>query len=81
MHEMQTIAIDDPVAWASVRVGRVNLSWATVLTHLSDGVTSMQPLLHYCSHLFIFECLIIFCRSLSGNRHSRDVSGGMVFAG
>jgi len=34
MHELWTIAIDDPVAWV------------TVFTYLPDGSTLMQPLLH-----------------------------------
>jgi len=45
MHAMQTTVIDDPITWVSVRQ-------AIVLTHLPDGVTSMQQPLHHCIHLF-----------------------------
>jgi len=31
--------------------GCLSVSWATVFIHSPDGVTSMQPLIHYCSHL------------------------------
>jgi len=43
---MRTIVIDDPVAWESVLVN-LTVTRATVLTHLSDGTTSMTPLLYY----------------------------------
>jgi len=53
MHEMQTIVIDDQVAWASVSLPVcLSVTRATNLTHLPDGDTSFRSLLHYCSHLF-----------------------------
>jgi len=45
MYGMQTSAIDDPVAWASVSL---SVTQATVLAHFLDDATSMQPSLHYC---------------------------------
>jgi len=51
MHAMRTIAMDDPVARASVSLLVFQtVMRATVLTHSPDGATSMQPLIHYCSH-------------------------------
>jgi len=50
LHEMRTIAIDDPVAWAYVSQ---SVTRATVLTH------SMRLLLHYCSLLFWGEVKVL----------------------
>jgi len=44
----KTIAIDDPVAWASVSP---SVTGATVLINSPDGATSIRPLRHCCSHL------------------------------
>jgi len=50
-HTMRTIAIDNPVAWAFVSL---SFTRATVVTRLQDGATLMRPLLHCCSHLFMY---------------------------
>jgi len=49
MHEMWTIVTNDPVAWTSVSVCMSDTRSA-VITHYTHVATSMQPLLHYCSH-------------------------------
>jgi len=41
VHDLQTVAVDDPVAWASVC-----LSCTSVITLLPDGITLIWPLLH-----------------------------------
>jgi len=41
MHEMQTVAINDPVARASVSLS----VWATAVTYLPCGAATMWPIL------------------------------------
>jgi len=68
MYSMRAIAIDDPVAWPSVKR-------TTVLTHSPDGATSMRPLLRYCGHLFdvcfkVSYCILIGnCRCMCSFMH------------
>jgi len=56
MHEMRTIAIDDPVAWAPVSQP-VSLFAMRVIfgvfAQSPDDATLMRSLLHYCSHLYV----------------------------
>jgi len=51
MHEMQPIAIDDPVTWASVSL---SLFVCHVGEYLPHG-TMMRLLIHYCRHLLVFR--------------------------
>jgi len=52
MHEMQTIATDDPVAWVSVSQSVCRVGDCYLVIHQMAPCTSMRPLLRYCSHLF-----------------------------
>jgi len=51
LHEMQTIVIGDLVVWASCQSVSLSVMRVTVIIHLPNGSTLMQPSLHYCSHL------------------------------
>jgi len=52
-----TIATDDPAEWVSISLFATQ---ATVLTFSPDGTTSMQPLLHCCSHVLNFKPGLLF---------------------
>jgi len=56
MHAVQTIAINDPVTWASLSLPVMH---TTVRTRSPDGATLMQLLLHYCSNLLMFCCIFL----------------------
>jgi len=80
MHEMRTIAIDDPVAWASVSL---SVTRATVLTHAPDGATSMRPLVRSVATCYYYSvrasaefCMsIVFSHKKTISFESLDLTG------